>query len=1296
MPTEPTLPPPAGPDFPVVGVVSSAGGLDALKRLFGATAPAPGVAFVVVPHLDPGRDSLMAELLARHTRMPVVQATDGMRVAADHVYLIPPNATMRIARSALRLTPPAAAGGAAGSLDDFLTSLAADLGTRAVGVVLSGTGSHGTRGLRAVRAAGGRTVAQDPATAAFPSMPQAAIDAGVADEVPAPEAIPAALAGARPDRPPAAGAAAPGIGAVVDLIKKQTGRDFAAYRPGMLTRRVERRAGLAGLPGVGEYLAYLADHPDEVVVLVGDLLIGVTRFFRDPEAFAVLEAEVVPAVLRGKPPGADVRVWVPGCATGEEAYSVAMLFLERAGADPGRAGRVQVFATDMDVDALAAARAGVYPEAALAESVSPARRDRFFTPESDKARRVIKPLREAVVFAPQNVLSDPPFSRLDLICCRNLLIYLEPAAQQRVLGQFAFALSPGGFLFLGPSETPAGHADLFEPVSGPWRVFRRAGRAVAGRVDPVAAAAGAGPRPAEGRAEPAAPPARSADLAAQLLLAEFAPAAALVDAAGQVEYLSGPTGRFLDVPPGEPTRDLLALVRDGLRGVTRELLAGAGRGDPPGTVAAWVGRDDGHHPVRVTVRRVPAHRTPRPLFLVVFEEPAPAAPAPPADDLVRHLERELRAAREDLVATAAASQTAGEDTLAATEEMVSVNEELQSAVEELETSKEELQSLNEELTTTNAQLREKGEALAAASADITNLLNSTDLAAVFVGPDGRIRRFTPAATRLFRLIPADVGRPLADLAHVLLDPTLHDDLRAVLTGLDPPPEPEVAGPDDRWFLRRALPYRTADGRTDGVLLTFADITLLKRAEVALRRDKELDRLAAVLADSADAVVLVEADGRVSAWNRGAEQLYGYPAIEAVGMAVAAMIPDADRAAGLATLAAARLGEPVASWETRRVARDGRVLDVSVTATLLRPADDAPPAVSMIERDLTPRKRLERELRERSDRTEAILEAAADPIITVDGAGVIESANPATERAFGWPVADLVGRDIGVLMPTEFRAGHEGLIARYLAAREARVIGGGREVVCARRDGSTFPADLTVGQVDHIPRFVGILRDTTERRRLEREVLEIAAAEQERIGRELHDSVGQELTGLRLMAESLIGGLRDQHSPEAPLAVRLGDGLRDAFTRVRALSRGLVAAEVEPAGLAPALAALAERTRETSAVGCTCEVVGTPRPRDATTASHLLRIAQEAVANALRHSGATRIRITLTGSGAVTELRVRDDGRGFGPPAAATADGLGLKLMRYRAGLIGTSLHLESGEAGTLVACSAPGGPADVP
>ena len=464
-------------------------------------------------------------------------------------------------------------------------------------------------------------------------------------------------------------------------------------------------------------------------------------------------------------------------------------------------------------------------------------------------------------------------------------------------------------------------------------------------------------------------------------------------------------------------------------------------------------------------------------------------------------------------------------------------------------------------------------------------------------------------------------------------------------------------------------------------LTVSDVTELRRGEAVLRQDKELMRLSAVLADVADAVILVEGDGRISAWNRMAEQMYGYSAAEAIGMAVAALIPVTDRATDLAVLAATLRGEPVEPWETQRVTRDGRVLDVSVRATPLRSEDGSPPAVNLTEHDLTPQKTLRRELEERIDRMMAILDAAADPVITIDESGGIESVNPATERVFGWPASELIGVGAGVLLAHGFQ--------EYLTSGMRNASGVHREVLCLHRDGTTFPADLTVGRVEHHPLFVVILRAVTERKRLEREVLEIATSEQEHIGRELHDSIGQAMTGIRLMAETLVAGLRDRRSPELPLAERVNDSLRDCLRQVQRLSRGLVAAEVDSAGLSLSLADLAAFVSESSVVSCGFVATGGTPGVLAAAATHLLRIAQEAVTNVLRHSGAARVGIELVVTTSSTELRVVDDGRGFASEPGRPHPGLGLRLMRYRAGLIGATLRIETGTGGTLVSCSVP-------
>jgi PAS domain S-box-containing protein len=464
------------------------------------------------------------------------------------------------------------------------------------------------------------------------------------------------------------------------------------------------------------------------------------------------------------------------------------------------------------------------------------------------------------------------------------------------------------------------------------------------------------------------------------------------------------------------------------------------------------------------------------------------------------------------------------------------------------------------------------------------------------------------------------------------------------------------------------------------------VTTLKRAELDLRRNKELVRLAAVLMDSADAIALVEDDGRVSAWNRGAERLYGYAEREAVGLPFKVLVPGTHRDADLAALEAVRRGAPVPPWETCRVARNGRVLDVLVTASRLGGHDGGAPAVSLIERDQTELKKLLADLQFRSDRTAAILEAAADPIVTLDSNGVIESVNPATERLFGWPLPELVGRHIGALVPGNLR-GRDGrpLAPPLIAAGEV----GAQEVACLHRDGTAFVAELSTGQVDHMPLFVWIFRDATAQKRLEREVLEIAADAQERIGRELHDSVGQELTGMRLMVESMIGGLRENGSGELGLAERVGAGLRATLGRVRALSRGLVAAETDGPGLARELAAVAARVGAATTTECAFEATGPAPAIDASAATNLLRIAQEAVTNALRHSGATHVTVGLHTAGGTTELRIRDDGTGFTQPTDGPPGGLGLKLMRYRAGLIGARLRVDTGPTGTVVTCTLP-------
>ena len=835
----------------VVGMVASAGGLDAFKRFFHAMPADSGIAFVLVPHLDRRHESYMVSLLEKQTAMEVSEAADGVRVQPDHVYVVPPNKYMRIRDGTLYLSNPLNAGTTQTSLDIFLRALGEDQQERAVCIVLSGTGSHGTLGLKAVKANGGMAMVQEPQSAEYDAMPRSAVASGVADFVLPVEEMPAALikyvrhfapAGAAGTEP--AGVPAD-ITQILALLRARTKFDFRSYRKGMLLRRVQRRMGLNRVDRLSDYVKLLRDRPDELKLLSQDLLISVTNFFRDREMYQVLEAQVIPQLLQEKNADTPMRVWVPGCATGEEAYSIAMLFMEQIAATR-EARLLQIFATDIDEDALEFARRGVYTASELAE-VSGERINRFFVKLDDHTYQVNKQLRESVMFASQNILRDAPFSKLDLVSCRNLLIYLEPEAQQKVMLLLHFALEEGGFLVLGPSETVGRQVDLFEPISKKWRVYcRRGGHVVALRRERMEFPIQADRARDELRSPPTpAAPARAAgvsEMARELLLEDYAPAAALINRNYEILYFHGPTHQYLRQPGGAPTLDLIALAREGLRPRIRAAVQEARRQGRRVTLSRARIKSDGNYvAVRVGARPVRGPRGGEELLLVTFEDEstrkrgaAKTASGRAEEGMVKQLESELKSTREELQSTIEELESSNEELKVSNEEAMSTNEELQSANEELETSKEELQSLNEELNTVNSQLQEKLEELESANNDLANLAASTDIATLFLGPDYRIKRFSAAATRLFKLIPGDVGRPIGDIVARFSDPDLHGDVDAVIGELAAR-EKEVRGEDGRWYLRRITPYRTLDNRIEGAVVAFTEVTPLKNLEAELRR-----------------------------------------------------------------------------------------------------------------------------------------------------------------------------------------------------------------------------------------------------------------------------------------------------------------------------------------------------------------------------------------------------------------------------------------------------------------------------
>ncbi|MGH7527113.1 MAG: CheR family methyltransferase, partial [Gemmatimonadales bacterium] len=673
-----------------------------MKRFFSAMPAQSGLGFVVIPHLDPTHVSHLPELLGRHTPMPVEQAHDGAPVQAEHVHIIPPNALLTIKGGVLHLGAAVARPGIPRPIDGFLRSLAEYQQERAICIIFSGTGSDGTLGLKAIKAEGGLVMVQSPDTAEHDGMPRSAIATGLVDYVLPVEEMPAALLeyvehahlrGA-PIPVPADPRHDP-LHAILALLRTREGHDFRCYKKAMLLRRIHRRMGLNHIAAIGDYGQYLGDTPAELKALAKDLLIGVTEFFREPEAWAVLEEEVIPAFVAAKHPEAPLRVWVTGCATGEEAYSLGMLLLERV-ASSERNGELQIFATDIDRHALEIARVGTYPEG-MASSLAPERLTRFFT-RADNSYRVKKELREAVVFAPQNLITDAPFSRLDLIICRNLLIYLEPELQQKVIALFHFALNRNGYLFLGKSETVGRQLSLFEPLSKKWRIYRRSGSVRHRPVDvPLIPEALPGERPGGPRPRPQRP-GDHGEVCRALLLARYAPAAVLVNRDCQTLYFHGQTDDYLVHPGGEPTDDLLAMAREGLRLKLRAALHRAMREEQPAVVVTQVKRGGTFLPVQVTVTPVEDQRQGVGLWLVTFSAPpaAEAEPAPRAIDesaAVGHLEEELASAKKELESVVADLESANEELKVSNEEAMSMNEELQSTNEELETSKEELQSL---------------------------------------------------------------------------------------------------------------------------------------------------------------------------------------------------------------------------------------------------------------------------------------------------------------------------------------------------------------------------------------------------------------------------------------------------------------------------------------------------------------------------------------------------------------------------------------------------------------------------
>ena len=853
----------------VVAIGASAGGLVALETFFDNVLPNSQLAFVVVSHQQAGNVSLMPDLLSNHTVMKVETAMDGRLLEPDHVYVSPADGLLEISNGRFVVVPWDERSRAPFVIDHFFSSLAVDQGPRAVAVVLSGAGSDGAAGVRTIKEEFGLIVVQDPNSAQFSSMPSAAIATREVDHVVVPAEMPALLlqyAAAPAD----SRAAAEGmkdlpihLPSIVSLLRAHCGHDFSGYKPSTLLRRIQRRMSARRVRDAREYVEHLRADSSEAGSLFQELMIGVTSFFRDPDAFEALRKAFV-TQLRSGEVASSIRGWVAGCSTGEEAYSLAMLAREAID-EVDRYGVARIFATDIDPRAMSVARQGIYP-ADIAAKVSSERLGRFFVADDDQFQ-VRGELRELMIFAVHNLISDPPFTRIDVLSCRNLLIYLDAKLQREVLALFHYALKPGGLLFLGSAETLGAFSEGFSPIDKRWNIFRkkdislrvRTGLPFSRHVDPLTFQAP--PNPASRVGVTA--------LAESVLASVLVGPSVIVDEHGQILHLHGRTGEFLEPTPGEPNMNLFRMAREGLRA---EIPAAIRQVAHSGVARVLKGRrvKSNGDAILVDVRVCRVDHSPfgAQAFIVVFERQNPhevvlASEVHAANFTPKQLELEVQALKETLQSTIEEYETANEELMASNEELQSANEELQSANEELETSKEEQQSLNEELQTVNAELQGKVENSSRAHDDMRNLLNGTDVATLFLDTELRIKRFTPGATRVVNLIHADVGRPISDFGMKVEAPNLAHDMDEVLRTLVFK-QSEVRGGDGTWYLMRILPYRTAENVIDGVVVTFVDVTELKRIQQQAARERQI--MERLVREVADPMMILDMNQRVVVAN----------------------------------------------------------------------------------------------------------------------------------------------------------------------------------------------------------------------------------------------------------------------------------------------------------------------------------------------------------------------------------------------------------------------------------------------
>ena len=1373
----------------VVGIGASAGGIAPLQQFFGEMKADSGLAFVVVMHLSPDFESQLAEVIQQKTNMPVVQMTEAVKVRPDHVYVIPPNHQLTFEDGMLRLLPPQQALGRRVTIDLFFRTLAHAYGQRAVSIILSGTDSDGVIGMKHVRAQGGVTMAQEPEEAEFDSMPLSAINTGMVDwilpvgDMPRrllqfvrnenamqlPPEIPQA------DEPDAKVEDAPGGETVSDEtrdpddeealllvlkhVRVQTGHDFGHYKRATVLRRIARRMQVNSLDSIPRYLEFLREHPAEARALLHDLLIGVTHFFRDQASFVALEANI-PQLFAGKKQADEVRVWVTGCATGEEAYSIAMLLCEHA-ERLGQPPTLQIFATDIDEQSIHEAREGVYPRTIEAD-VSQERLREFFMRDNGRYR-VKKHIRDKILFATHNVLSDPAFSRVDLVTCRNLLIYLNREAQARVFDVFHFALRSGGLLFIGGAESADAAHTLFSPIDNHHRIYvRRSLPRPAWKIPTLPPRVAAPDRSHLEVSLPMLPGMTSAAVedsgdASQTsayegqqrrsvmfgelhlkLLEEYGPPSVVVNEAYDIVHLSENAGRYLAFRAGEPSTNLMTVVTPALRVELRTALFRAGQSNESVIVPAQlVPVGDDTETVDLHVRPIRPGNSAQGFFLILFEKKIE-----PLTNAERSVERatisrqvgdQLQSLKEQLDATVEQFEVSSEELKASNEELQAMNEELRSAAEELETSKEELQSVNEELITVNQELKEKVEELSRANSDLNNLMTSTDLATIFLDRQLRVVRFTPRVQDIFNLLPPDLGRPISDITHKLRYDGLIADAQKVLDRLASI-EREIETEDERTFLSRIAPYRTLDDKISGVVVTLIDVTQIKRAQAEVRAGTERYRTLFELVPVA--VYTTDAEGVIQDFNDRAVELWGRKpeADEMFCGSFKIFHPDGrPMPHDQCPMARVLHGEELQPEELEILVEQegGNRRNVIVAPRAINSANgDIVGAINCLH-DITHRKGAEQALRKSEERFRLLVEGARDyAMFLLDQENTISFWSAGAERVFGWTQNEAIGQSGAMIFTPDDRK--KGKVEEEInsALEEGRALDRRFHL---RKDGSRFWTDGVLMRLDDengkLRGFAKVARDATDQRRiedelahardemeqrvlertrelvamntelertmaqrqqLERELLEISEREKRRIGEDLHDMICQELTATALYLQSNAKKLGKENPAAGKTLEQSAQTVNRNVVIARALAGGLQAIELSASGLINALRELAAQACQNTGIQCHVRVGRGVRVRDDTVALHLYRVAQEAVTNAVKHSGAKNVLISLDHDKTHVCVSVQDDGKGFAPEKRRKGKGLGLHMMRYRANALGGELKIERRKTGGMdVTCKIP-------